>query len=65
MPQFPFGNSLWVVTGTPGLVSQWLNYVTGGLQSALVIAMIFSCAPAPAAAARGARRGRRLSSSSR
>ena len=41
MPQFPFGNSLWVVTGTPELVSQWLNYVIGGLQSALAIAMIF------------------------
>ena len=41
MPQFPFGNSLWVATTTPGLVSQWLNYVTGGLQSALIIAMIF------------------------
>ena len=31
----------WVTATTPGLVSQWLNYVTGGLQSALVIAMIF------------------------
>ena len=41
LPQFPFGNALWVTTTTPGLVSQWLNYVTGGLQSALVIAMIF------------------------
>jgi hypothetical protein len=41
MPQFPFGNSLWVTAGTPELVSQWLNYVIGGLQSALVIAMIF------------------------
>ena len=40
-PQFPFGNALWVTADTPGLVSQWLNYVTGGLQSALVIAMIF------------------------
>ena len=41
MPQFPFGNSLWVTATTPGLVSQWLNYLTGGLQSALIIAMIF------------------------
>jgi hypothetical protein len=41
MPQFPFGNAVWVTTTTPGLVSQWLTYVTGGLQSALVIAMIF------------------------
>jgi serine/threonine-protein kinase len=41
MPQFPFGNSLWVVTGTPELVSQWLNYISGGLTSALSIAMIF------------------------
>ena len=41
MPEFPFGNSLWVVSGTPELVSQWLNYVTGGLTSALSIAMIF------------------------
>jgi hypothetical protein len=41
LPQFPFGNSLWVTVGTPELVSQWLNYVIGGLQSALVIAMIF------------------------
>jgi hypothetical protein len=41
MPQFPFGNALWVTATTPGLVAQWLNYVTGGLQSALVIAMIF------------------------
>jgi hypothetical protein len=41
LPQFPFGNSLWVVSGTPELVSQWLNYVIGGLQSALAIAMIF------------------------
>ena len=41
MPQFPFGNALWVTATTPGLVSQWLNYVTGGRQSALVIAMIF------------------------
>jgi hypothetical protein len=41
MPQFPFGNALWVTASTGGLVSQWLNYVTGGLQSALVIAMIF------------------------
>jgi len=41
MPQFPFGNALWVTGTTTGLVSQWLNYLTGGLQSALVIAMIF------------------------
>jgi serine/threonine-protein kinase len=41
LPQFPFGNSLWVVAGTPELASQWLNYVMGGLQSALGIAMIF------------------------
>jgi hypothetical protein len=41
MPQFPFGNSLWVTTTMPGLVSRWLDYVSGGLQSALVIAMIF------------------------
>ena len=31
----------WVTTSTPGLVSQWLGNVTSGLQSALVIAMIF------------------------
>jgi hypothetical protein len=41
MPQFPFGNSLWVVSGTPELVSQWLNYVNSGLQNALAIAMMF------------------------
>ena len=41
MPQFPFGNSLWVAADPAGLVSQWLNYVLGGLQSALAIAMIF------------------------
>jgi serine/threonine-protein kinase len=41
MPQFPFGNSLWVAGDSAGLVSQWLNYVLGGLQSALAIAMIF------------------------
>ena len=41
MPQFPFGNALWVTASTPGLVSQWLGYATGGLQSALTIAMIF------------------------
>jgi serine/threonine-protein kinase len=41
MPQFPFGNSLWVVADVAGLVAQWLNYVLGGLQSALVIAMIY------------------------
>jgi hypothetical protein len=41
MPQFPFGNSLWVTASTPGLVSQWLGYATGGLQNALQIAMIF------------------------
>jgi len=41
LPQFPFGNALWVAASTPGLVAQWLNYVTGGLQSALIIAMIF------------------------
>jgi len=41
MPQLPFGNALWVTASTPGLVSQWLGNVTGGLQSALVIAMIF------------------------
>ena len=32
---------MWVAADTPGLVSQWLNYMTGGLQNALVIAMIF------------------------
>jgi hypothetical protein len=41
LPQFPFGNSLWVVAGTPDLVSQWLNYMSAGLTSALTIAMIF------------------------
>jgi hypothetical protein len=41
LPQFPFGNALWVTTSTPGLVSQWLGNVTSCLQSALVIAMIF------------------------
>jgi hypothetical protein len=41
LPRFPFGNAVWVTGTTPGLVSQWLNYVTGGLQSALIIAMIF------------------------
>ncbi|HET9271008.1 MAG TPA: serine/threonine-protein kinase [Vicinamibacterales bacterium] len=41
MPQFPFGNALWVAASPPGLVSQWLGYVTGGLQSALIVAMIF------------------------
>jgi hypothetical protein len=41
MPQFPFGNSLWVAADTAGLVSRWLDYVQGGLQSALAIAMIF------------------------
>jgi serine/threonine-protein kinase len=41
LPPFPFGNALWVTGTTPGLVSQWLIYATGGLQSALVIAMIF------------------------
>jgi len=41
LPPFPFGNAVWVTVTPPGLVSQWLGYVTGGLQSALVIAMIF------------------------
>jgi len=41
LPQFPFGNAVWVTTTTPGLVAEWLNYMTGGLQNALVIAMIF------------------------
>ncbi|HEV8394731.1 MAG TPA: serine/threonine-protein kinase [Vicinamibacterales bacterium] len=41
MPMFPFGNALWVAASTPGLVSQWLGYMTGGLSNALAIAMIF------------------------
>ena len=41
LPPFPFGNAVWVTVTPLGLVSQWLGYVTGGLQSALVIAMIF------------------------
>jgi len=41
MPQFPFGNGLWVTTGVPSLVTLWLNHLMGGLQSALAIAMIF------------------------
>ena len=41
LPQFPFGNSLWVVSGTPELMSQWLNYLISGLDNALTLAMIF------------------------
>ena len=41
LPEFPFGNSLWVVSGTPDVVSQWLTYLAAGLQNALYIAMIF------------------------
>jgi serine/threonine-protein kinase len=41
MPQFPFGNPLWVAASGPGHVSQWLNYLTGALQSALVVALMF------------------------
>jgi hypothetical protein len=41
MPQFPFGNALWVTASTPGLVSQWLSYAIGALESALIISMIF------------------------
>jgi serine/threonine-protein kinase len=41
LPRFPFGNALWVTGTTTGLVSQWLTYLTGALQSALIIAMIF------------------------
>jgi serine/threonine-protein kinase len=41
MPQFPFGNGLWVTTGVPSLVMLWLNHLMGALQSALAIAMIF------------------------
>jgi hypothetical protein len=41
LPQFPFGNALWVAASTPGLISQWIGKVTGGLQDALVVAMIF------------------------
>jgi serine/threonine-protein kinase len=41
MPQFPFGNGLWVTAGAPSLVTLWLNHLMGALQSALAIAMIF------------------------
>jgi protein kinase-like protein len=41
LPQFPFGNGLWVTTGVPSLVTLWLNHLIGALQSALAIAMIF------------------------
>jgi len=41
MPQFPWGTALWVAASTPGLVSEWLNEAIGGLQSALIVAMIF------------------------
>jgi hypothetical protein len=41
MPQFPFGNALWVLTGVPAVLSLWLNTAIGALQNALTIAMIF------------------------
>jgi hypothetical protein len=41
IPQFPFGNALWVVEGTPSLVALWLNQISGGLQNAVFIALMF------------------------
>ena len=41
LPQFPFGNALWVTGSIPTILTVWLNHLMGALQSALVIAMIF------------------------
>jgi serine/threonine-protein kinase len=40
-PQFPFGNALWVVEGTPSLMAYWLGQISNALQNALYIAMLF------------------------
>jgi hypothetical protein len=41
LPQFPFGDAVWVVAGLPSLGAFWLDNVIGALQSALAIAVIF------------------------
>jgi hypothetical protein len=49
MPQFPFGNALWVLE-TPSLVGFGLNQISAGLQSAVYVAMVFLVLRRPRAA---------------
>jgi len=40
-PQFLFGNQLWMLSSTLLLVKHWVSTMNGGLQNALMLAMVF------------------------